>query len=60
VTLRAFHAVLVSSSCVSWQEARGQWGEPYGVTVHKKRGVLIMHSFIHHVPPSEGFGGKGG
>jgi hypothetical protein len=26
---------------------RGQWGEPYGVTVHKKRGVLIIHSFIH-------------
>jgi hypothetical protein len=25
---------------------RGQWGEPYGVTVHKKRGVLIIHSFI--------------
>jgi hypothetical protein len=25
---------------------RGQWGEPYGVTVHKKRGVLIVHSII--------------
>jgi hypothetical protein len=25
---------------------RGQWGEPYGVTVHKKRGVLIIHSII--------------
>jgi hypothetical protein len=24
---------------------RGQWGEPYGVTVHRKRGVLINHSF---------------
>jgi hypothetical protein len=24
-----------------------QWGEPYGVTVHKKRGVLNIHSFIN-------------
>jgi hypothetical protein len=34
-----------------WQvrpdRTRGQWGEPYGVTVHKKRGVPIHHSFIH-------------
>jgi hypothetical protein len=33
---------------------RGQWGEPYGVTVHKKRGILIIHqsinqSFIHSI-----------
>jgi hypothetical protein len=26
---------------------RGQWGEPYGVAVHMKRGELIIHSFIH-------------
>jgi hypothetical protein len=25
-------------------------GEPYGVTVHKKRGVLIIHSFIFTRP----------
>jgi hypothetical protein len=27
---------------------RGQWGEPYGVTAHKKRGVLIIHSTVGH------------
>jgi hypothetical protein len=30
---------------------RGQWGEPYGVTVHRNRGVLIIHSFIQVQPP---------
>jgi hypothetical protein len=32
---------------------RGQWGEPYGVTVHKRRGILITHSLVHsscHAP----------
>jgi hypothetical protein len=34
--------------------SRGQWGEPYGLTVRKKRDVLIIHSFIHSVAVQEG------
>jgi hypothetical protein len=26
--------------------SRGRWGEPYGVRVHEKRGVLVIQSLI--------------
>jgi hypothetical protein len=29
------------------QDARNLVGAPYGVTVNRKKGVLIIHSFIH-------------
>jgi hypothetical protein len=40
----AFRQSLAGVSLLYQQDARPM-GEPYGVTVHRKRGVLINHSF---------------